>query len=83
MIFKRSQKSAKQKEYTEKYLKNSLKNETTKINIDALHGQNDESSFLYNHLSKLSTQDLIYKLENEKLSSNEKKIVKRILNERK
>lgn len=83
MKFKRNPKSLKQKEFTEKYLKGSVKNETIKIDVDSLDASNDEIKYLYERLSKLPTQDLIYKIENEKLTSNEKKILKRILNERK
>ncbi len=82
MKFKRSSKSAKQKELTSKFLKDSVRNETTKINVDILNANGDSVDFLYKRYSKLDSKALKYKLENEKISSNEKKVIKKILNER-
>lgn len=81
MKFKRSAKSIKQKELTEKYLSNSFRNETTKIDVSALNKKNDKND-LYNRLSQLHTNDLQYKLENERISLAEKRIIKRIISER-
>lgn len=83
MGFKRSQKSIMQREFTEKYLKNSVKNETTKIDIDALKVMNENSLSLYDHFSRFESQDLAYELENGKLTFKEKRVIKKILNERK
>lgn len=82
-LFKRSEKSAKQKELTQKYLKDSFKNETTKINIDALNNSNTDIEFLYDRFQTLDSTALKYKLVNEKLTNDEKKVIKRILDERK
>lgn len=83
MIFKKNKKSLKQRELTQKYLKDSVKNETTKINVDALHSTNGELDFLYERLSKLDNKSLVYKLENEKVTPSEKRVILKILDERK
>lgn len=84
MAFKRSEKSIRQNELTEKYLKNSVRNETTKIDIESLKASSDNKNVtLYDHFSQFESQDLAYELENGKLSFKEKRVIKKILNERK
>lgn len=83
MKFKKSEKSIKQKELTEKYLNKSFRNETTRINVNNLNNLGDELAFLYTVLNKLETKALVYKIENEKVTPNEKKVIEMILDERK
>lgn len=81
MKIKKNIKSLLQRNLTEKYLKNSFTNETTKIDIDLVEETGYESS-LYFQLKKFSTNELMYKLCHSNPNSNEKKIIKRIINER-
>lgn len=82
MKFKRSFKSARQRDLTEKYLKNNIKNETTKIDLEKVKNNDSELEMVYHQFSKFRTHELIYKIKNEELSSIEKKVIKQILNER-
>ncbi|MDE5545610.1 MAG: hypothetical protein K2I76_03270 [Malacoplasma sp.] len=79
---KKDKKSKLQEEYNKKYQKNYATNETTLINLDDLK-KDSESSLIYNRFSKLSYNELLYKLEHEELEDKEKEIISVILNERK
>ncbi|MDE5767618.1 MAG: hypothetical protein K2H56_03640 [Malacoplasma sp.] len=79
---KKDKKSKLQEEYNKKYQKNYATNETTLINLDDLK-KDSESILIYNRFSKLSYNELLYKLENEELEEKEKEIISVILNERK
>ncbi len=83
MFWQKKDKKAKlQEEYNKKYQKNYATNETTLINLDDLK-KDSESTLTYNRFSKLSYNELLYKLENENLNEKEKEIISVILNERK
>ncbi|MDE5949335.1 MAG: hypothetical protein K2G54_00485 [Malacoplasma sp.] len=79
---KKDKKSKLQEEYNKKYQKNYATNETTLINLDDLK-KDSESILIYNRFSKLSYNELLYKLEHEELEEKEKEIISVILNERK
>lgn len=72
-----------QKEYTEKYLKNSVQDETAKIDLNKFNMDKNENDLLYDKYINLSTKDLEYHLHSGTLSKKEEAIVKKILNERK
>ena len=84
MFWKKKDKNSKKlhEEYNKKYQKNYATNETTLINLDDLKKDSD-SNLIYERFSKLSYNDLLYKLENEKLEDREKEIISAIINERK
>lgn len=72
-----------QKEYTEKYLKNSVQDETAKIDLNQFNMDKNENDLLYDKYINLSTKDLQYHLKSGTLSKKEETVVKKILNERK
>lgn len=72
-----------QKEYTEKYLKNSVQDETAKIDLNQFNMDKNENDLLYDKYINLSTKDLEYHLHSGTLSKKEETVVKKILNERK
>lgn len=81
--FKKKSESKKLKEeINKKFQKENLLNETTLINIDDLQKES-EDTLIYNKYSRLTYNDLLYKLEHEDLEQREKEIILTIINERK
>lgn len=72
-----------QKEYTDKYLKNSVQDETAKIDLKRFNMDKNEEDLLYDKFLQLSTRDLEYHLHSGSLSKKEETVIKKILNERK
>lgn len=72
-----------QKEYTEKYLKNSVQDETAKIDLKQFNIDKNENDLLYDKFINLSTKDLEYHLHSGTLSKKEEDVIKKILDERK
>ncbi|BAC43988.1 hypothetical protein D8X55_04625 [Malacoplasma penetrans] len=71
-----------QEEINRKMKDSHLTNETTLINIDDLKREN-EDTLIYNKYSKLTYNELLYKMEYEGLEQREKEIILAIINERK
>ena len=68
-------------EINEKFHNENIAKDTMLVNLDALKKDN-QNTLIYTQFSKLSNQELLYKLENERLEQNEKEIIIKILNER-
>ncbi|MCF0218039.1 MAG: hypothetical protein HUJ42_03310 [Malacoplasma sp.] len=83
-MFKNNKKSSdkkNQKLLEEKYKNKYVKSETTVIDVNAFKNTKSLSTLAKSY-QKLSDNELIYKLENEKLSKDEKKIIDQILKDR-
>ena len=85
MFWKKNNKSKENKkvlnEINEKFHNENIAKDTMLVNLDALKKDN-QNTLIYTQFSKLSNQELLYKLENERLEQNEKEIIIKILNER-
>lgn len=85
MFWKKNNKSKENKkvlnEINEKFHNENIAKDTILVNLDALKKDN-QNTLIYTQFSKLSNQELLYKLENERLEQNEKEIIIKILNER-
>lgn len=71
------------KEYSEKYLKDSLQDKTAKIDLSQFNMNKNEDELLYEKFASLSLKELDYHLHSGDLSKKEISIIKKIINERK
>lgn len=85
MFWKKNKKAKENKkvrdDISEKFHYDNIAKDTMLVNLDALKKDN-QNTLIYSQFSKLSNQELLYKLENERLEQNEKEIIIKILNER-
>lgn len=63
-------------------MRTSLQEETTKINMDDFNINKTKIDLAYDRYSSLTTKDLEYKLENDVLTSTERNVIKKILDDR-